>query len=281
MTMKQRLSLTAGLVSLVLVQTACLGSAGSSQEATSQALAESINRTATAAAQGGVSSEDSLLTAQAAATAERQSIDVTQTAQAAQAAEEAALTATAAAPIVADLPTYGVDPSEGELVWIHPPVEIEISGYLQSDFVNQYLATVVHDFVISADITWNNDTGASGCGFVLRTDGNEEALNQYILAITQAGAGSLSFARQTNGEPFLLRAFNFAGRDPNFGWRNGETNRLTVVGRGNTFSVYTNGVFIEDETDDRFTEGFVAMVALSESGTTRCQFENAWLWKLN
>lgn len=279
--MREKLALATGLVGVLVALSACGGSAASGQQATSQALAESINSTATAAAQSNVSSEENLQTAQAAATIERQSIDITQTARAALAAEEAALTATAAAPILADLPAYGVDPSEGELVWIHPPVEIEIDGYLQSDFVNQYLGTVVHDFVISADITWNNDTSASGCGFVLRTDGNEEALNQYILAITQAGAGSLSFVRQTNGEPFVLRAFNFAGRDPNFGWHNGETNRLTVVGRGNTFSVYTNGVFIEDETDDRFTEGFVAMVALSESGTTRCQFDNAWLWKLN
>jgi hypothetical protein len=32
--------------------------------------------------------------------------------------------------------------------------------------------------------------------------------------------------------------------DPAFDWQNNATNRLTVVGRGNRFSIYTNGTFI-------------------------------------
>ena len=30
-----------------------------------------------------------------------------------------------------------------------------------------------------------------------------------------------------------------------------------------------------------FEEGFMAMAALSESGTTQCQFDNAWLWLID
>lgn len=276
--MKQRLTLAGGFASLLLLITACSGPSASGPGATAQALAESINQTATASSLDEVSSEESLLIAQAAATAEREAIAVTQTARAQASEDEAALTATAAAPIMAELPTYGVDPAAGELAWIHPPVEISIEGYLQSDFVNQFLATVARDFVLSSDITWNNDTSASGCGFVLRSDGNQEAANQYAMFITQANAGSMSFIRQTGGEPFVVRAFSFSGIDPAFGWRNNETNRMTVVGRGDTFSLYTNGTFIEEVSASEFDQGFVAMVAVGESGQTRCQFDNSWLW---
>lgn len=276
--MKQKLTLAGSVVSLLLLITACSSQSTSGPNATAQALAESINQTATASSLGEVSSEDSLLTAQAAATAERESIAVTQTARAQASEEEAALTATAAAPIIGELPSYGVDPAAGELAWIHPPVEITIEGYLQSDFVNQFLATVARDFVLSSDITWNNDTSASGCGFVLRSDGNQDAPNQFAMFITQANAGSMSFIRQTDGEPFVVRAFSFSGLDPQFGWRNNETNRMTVVGRGDTFSLYTNGTLIEEVSASEFDQGFVAMVAVGESGQTRCQFEYTWLW---
>jgi hypothetical protein len=30
-----------------------------------------------------------------------------------------------------------------------------------------------------------------------------------------------------------------------------------------------------------YERGFIAMVALSESGRTFCQFDNAWLWLIN
>ncbi|MCJ7700357.1 MAG: hypothetical protein MUO62_02135, partial [Anaerolineales bacterium] len=30
-----------------------------------------------------------------------------------------------------------------------------------------------------------------------------------------------------------------------------------------------------------FEEGFLAMLAISESGHTRCDFSNAWLWLIN
>jgi hypothetical protein len=75
----------------------------------------------------------------------------------------------------------------------------------------------------------------------------------------------------------------FAGAaDPNFEWQNDETNRVAVVGRGNTFSIYTNELFIGDITTDNSLErGLVAFIALNESGTTHCLFENAFLWLLD
>jgi hypothetical protein len=37
---------------------------------------------------------------------------------------------------------------------------------------------------------------------------------------------------------------------------------------------------VREFSDDEFDLGFVAMVALSESGLTTCQFDNSWMWVL-
>ena len=60
--------------------------------------------------------------------------------------------------------------------------------------------------------------------------------------------------------------------------QNDTTNRLAVVGSGPTISVYTNGVQIGSFDASAYEKGFVAMVALSESGRTVCEFDNTWLW---
>jgi hypothetical protein len=36
-----------------------------------------------------------------------------------------------------------------------------------------------------------------------------------------------------------------------------------------------------ENADTKFERGFIAMVALSESGRTLCQFDNAWLWLID
>jgi hypothetical protein len=265
-----------GGLCLLALTVSCSG--GGSQAATAEALAASINQTATAAAASEVDAGSALLTAEAEATARSLEAEATQAAQGAQDTASVEATAAAAAPILAELPTYGVDPSAGELRWIHPPVTLEVEGYLQTDSANIYLATVARDFVISADITWNTQTGLTGCGFVLRSDGNEEAFNQYLAIATRGGNGSIAFIKQINGGSFNSQLESLGGRDPAFNAQNDGTNRLTVVARGETFTIFTNGTQVQQFTATEFDRGFVAMVALSESGRTVCEFNNAWLW---
>lgn len=197
------------------------------------------------------------------------------------AAETEAMLATLE-PIQSELVQYGISPDEGQLGWVHPPVEISVEGYLQYDW-DVDLVRVVDDFVIAADITMNTQFGSTGCGYALRSDGKEEAVNQYVTIATRGGSGRVLFGTMVDGN--LVRDDSkdiFAGAvDPNFEWQNDETNRVAVVGRGNTFSIYTNGLFIGDITTDNSLErGLVAFIALNESGTTHCLFENAFLWLL-
>src|SRR5690606_6361430 len=120
------------------------------RQSTLEAISNQVRETGTAAALGETSA-DAASTAEAATTWAAALDPVAQTA-----------TAAAFAPILAELPSYGVDPSEGKLGWVHPPVTMDASGYHQFEYVNYYLGTLAKDFVVSADITWNTVGSTSG-----------------------------------------------------------------------------------------------------------------------
>ena len=225
---------------------------------------------------------DSVAAAQATATA--RSIGGTETAIARAASDtgSAAATATAVAPFLAELPAYGVDPAQGRIAWIHPPITIQASGYMSYTYANQNIADVAQDFVLAADITWNTRFGTAGCGYVLRSDGDQEGnYDQYIALAIRGGSGELFFTIMQDGEVVRneITDININRLDPTFQWQNDTTNRLAVVARGNTFSFYSNGAHVGDVTPSiAFERGFVAFVGLNESGTTMCHYDNAFLW---
>lgn len=301
------------------------------------ALATSVAATSTAEAAEPDSQAD-IDSAQQTATQQAAERQATEAAQAAQEQVENSATATALAPVRALLPLYGLDPQSGRPGWVHPPVRMELDGFHQFEYENQFLEVVAEDFAVSADITWDTQYGGAGCGFVLRSDGQQEALDQYLVVMTRAANGHVIFGVMAEGELVNGRDLYAYGQDPNFDFQNGATNRLTVVGRGDQFEIYTNNVLIgtvdpteplpqprlpeppvrpSDLTDldaqaryaqelaeyqevvntiqanfqarlnaarqaeTSFERGFVAMVALSQSGATTCEFNDAWLWLLD
>jgi len=219
---------------LIVVSLAC-GSTSSnpSEESTLQAISDQVRQTGTAAA-----------LAETQANSLDQSAAATQTALAALGPEALTGTAVAYGPILAELPAYGVDPAAGKVAWIHPPVSLEVEGYMQYDYINHFIATLAQDFVISADITWDAIGSESSCGFVLRSDGNEDAMNTYLATISRVASGHFLFLTVAKGEIVTGQDIYAYGRDPAFDWRNNATNQLTVVGRGNRFWAYTNGTLI-------------------------------------
>ena len=245
--MKQKLGLATHLLLLFSLLSACGpggDSNGSAQDATLEAISAAVRGTATVEAAAQLNPNAAAETAQAEATARSQSFNATEAAQNALGEEARAATQTAFAPFSANLPLYGVDPSQGRPGWIHPPVTLEIDGYLQYDYLNQFIATVAKDFVISSDITWNTQYGTSGCGFVLRSNGNKLALDQYIVVVTRGASGHVAFTTMSKGDIVSGRDIYAYGKDPNFNWGNNVTNRLTVVGRGKIFSIYSNDTLI-------------------------------------
>ncbi len=220
------------------------GDLNSERQATIEAISKEIRTTTTARAADEISPDAAVATAQGQATAQASFLIATQAAQAAISDNARNATSTAFAPFIADLPKYGVDSSEGRPGWIHPSVTLEVDGYMSYDYTNNFLATVAQDFVVSSDITWSTQYGTSGCGFVLRSDGNKDALNQYMVIVTRGASGHVIFATMSNGEVVGGKDIYAYGKDPNFQWGNNVTNRLTVVGRGNLFSIYSNDTLI-------------------------------------
>lgn len=202
---------------------------------------------------------------------------------AAAAATEAALAATIE-PIRAEVASYGVDPAQGSLGFTHPPVTIEESDFEDFSWANQNLLTIARDFVFAADVTWSSAFAESGCGFAVRNDGNEENTNQYLIGLTRGAQGHVLFAEQVQGEVDLNKVTDIYanGIDPQFEWQNNTTNRIAIVGRGQEFTLYSNGTRLGTVTGQAgFEEGFVAFFALNRSGGVRCEFDNAWLWRMN
>jgi hypothetical protein len=228
---------------------------------------------------------ENVLAAQASATARSAGATATTIARATSDTGSAAATATAMAPFLAELPVFGVDPTQGHMAWIHPPVTIQASGYLSYTYANKNIADVAQDFVLASDITWNTRFGTAGCGYVLRSDGDQDGnYDQYIALVIRGGAGELFFTIMQDGEVIRneITDININGLDPSFQWQNDTTNRFAVVARGNTFSFYSNGVHVGDVTPSiAYDRGFVAFVGLNESGTTTCHYENAYLWLIN
>jgi len=325
------------LLALASVLSGCgTGNVDAARQGTLEAISASVRGTSTAVAAANQNPDALIETVQAEVTAQAQSIAATRAAMGALSAEDQAATASAIAPILAELPQYGVNPSAGHVGWIHPPVSLEVEGFMQYDYVNYFISTLATDFVVSADITWDAIGSASGCGFVLRSDGNEAALNQYLVVLTRVASGHVLFGTMAKGEVVTGQDIYAYNIDPAFDWQNEATNRFTVVGRGNRFWIYTNGNLIGEidpsappvlpalppepekpvdtsnaeamaaylvkkaereavveqiradfrarqqafrNADTVFERGFVAMVALSQSGRKGvCQFDNAWLW---
>src|SRR5215208_1667970 len=245
--MKRGFRATTLLFVFTLLMSACGTPASTvAEQSTLDAISAYVRQTSTAVAAQQQNPNASIETAQAEATSQAQSVAATQTALGALSAEDQAATATAIAPILAELPKYGVDPSAGRVGWIHPPVSLEVEGFMQYDYVNYFISTLAADFVVSADITWDAIGSASGCGFVLRSDGNEAALDQYLGIVTRVASGHVLFGTMAKGEVVTGQDIYAYDIDPAFDWQNNATNRFTVVGRGNKFSIYTNGTFIGD-----------------------------------
>lgn len=227
---------------LTLLLAACSSATADSQEAL-QALGTRL--AATVASQAGAATPDTAIQdAQATATQIAGNLIATQTAQANLDASGVEATASAFSPFEADLNRYGVDPQKGRPGFIHPPVTLKLEEFHSTDFANQYLGTVAEDFVFSSDITWNTQYGTSGCGFVLRSNGDEDFPDQYLLIATRAASGHILFGVMADGELVGGQDFYAYGLDPDFDFQNDATNRIAVVGRGQNFEIYSNGVLI-------------------------------------
>ncbi len=205
-------------------------------------LSAAVKGTATAEAANVGGAGDKLATAITKATAQSAEIYATETARASLNSESKMATATVIAPAVADLSFYKIDPGIGHVAWVHKPATIDLNGYQQSGYANDYQQITAKDFVMAADITWYTYNSLSACGFMFRSNGNRNKPSQYMVIITRFATGYLAFTATVDGEMSNMRTIYLHGQDKSFSWQNNATNRLAVVVRGKMIDAYTNGV---------------------------------------
>ncbi len=333
--MNKPTSILTGLILLAaLALSAGCGQSAGPSDPTLVALGTSVAGTATAA-QIEKLAVNKLATAQAEAAATAGAIAAAQTAAAAGSSQADRDYATQAAPVVAELPVYGLDSGSGRLGWRHDPLTLEITGYQQMANGNDHPEVTAADFALAADVTWDTQYGSSGCGLMFRSNGDQKKTDGYMILLTRFGSGHVLFTALSEGEIANVHDFFPKTADQSFQWQNGTTNRLAVIARGNLIEIYTNGVKIGEvdttqpperlsappkpvqplnqndtaamntyqkqmeeyndildqyestyqtalgnynERTAVFTDGFLTMIAASESGRTVCTFEDAWLW---
>jgi outer membrane lipopolysaccharide assembly protein LptE/RlpB len=235
------------LLSLILLLIMACGFGSSSLDAMSMTvtpLSERVRETITARAGEQSGSGDELATAVAKATAKSEEIYATQTARAALNEPARLATATAQAPVVAELPRYGIDPASGYTAWLHKPAVIDLNGFGQTGFANDYPQITAKDFVMAADITWNTKNSLSGCGFMFRSNGDTKKPSQYMTLITRTATGHMAWLALMNGQVSNFREYYPKDQDKSFNWFNDSTNRLAIVVRGDLIDMYTNGTLI-------------------------------------
>ncbi|MEW5870349.1 MAG: hypothetical protein AB1894_13830 [Chloroflexota bacterium] len=229
---------------LIVVLLAGCTSTTPSPDPTLQARVERFSQTVTARAEGQGQGLQSVQTLAAQATQTSQALQATRDAEDAAAQASRYATATYQAPVLAELPLYGLDGSNGQLAWMHPPVDLDIEGYRSEEFANEYAQVTARDFILVADITWDTKYGASGCGFALRSDGEAQTANQYLVMYSRSANGHAYFLAQAAGKVANFRNFYANWLDPQFKWENGSTNRLAVSAIGPKLSVYSNYTLI-------------------------------------
>lgn len=181
------------------------------------------------------------------------------------------------------LAIYGVDRNAGLIQWAHPTFVLEAKGFHEYNIRNNFLLSQgsIHDFVVSADIKWNTQYGTTGCGFVLRTDGKEENPSQYVSIITRGGNGRAEFVPVVKGEIDDDNITDIYAGSSIIDWQNDSTNNMTVVGRGDNFTIFANGVELGTVNGGyNYLEGLIAFLAVNESGNqgTSCEFSNGYLF---
>ncbi|MGA2489591.1 MAG: hypothetical protein ABSF99_05310 [Anaerolineales bacterium] len=231
---------------LLLLSMACVVGARttSPMAMTLTPLSAAVAGTATAKAKDVGGAGDKLATAVAKATAQSADIFAAETARASLNDASKLATATIIAPAVAELSFYGLDQTPGYVAWVHKPATIDLNGYQQSGYANDYPQITAKDFAMAADIAMSTYNSLSACGFIFRSNGNSNKPSQYMVVITRYATGYLGFTATVDGEMSNMRTIYLAAQDKNFNWQNNATNRLAVVVRGKMIDAYTNRVLV-------------------------------------
>lgn len=138
------------------------------------------------------------------------------------------------------------------------------------------------NFILKSDVTWTT-TGIVMCGALFRSERDFENGAQYaflFLRLSGLPGWDIEFHNFGQYKSNVTGRVRFASA---LDLDNGATNQFVLVAQENKFTVYINGVRQGQFTDDSklASNGYLAFVALEDSGKSTCAFKNTWLWVLD
>ncbi len=142
------------------------------------------------------------------------------------------------------------------------------------NFLNDKVYT---DFIYHSDITWESTGGLAGCGLIFRSDGDIHAGEYYTFAIMRLQNAPEWEMYYVKDGLWKSMGYKFVSAIDD---KNGATNELVVVARGNTIQTYINGKKMTEIEYNKLSKGKVAEITWQDSGKTSCAFSDTWVWSL-
>jgi len=184
-----------------------------------------------------------------------------------------------------ELTALGIDPSQGQVVWVmDKPIELDGSGYSMGWFVKIQELGVLKDFVVQSEITWDTSGALAGCAYIFRApeDWDVRTGKFYDLVMLRNQYDPVwmidyyEYGRFQYSLPGAYGAPSASIEDEKM-----SKNVLTLDARGDTFTIYINGVKQQVIENNKISEGRLAFEVFQNSGTSYCLFENGWVWAYN
>ncbi|MEX1247215.1 MAG: hypothetical protein WEA61_01930 [Anaerolineales bacterium] len=202
--------------------------------------------------------------------------DLAATAAVQATADAEALLAALADEISQELTTLGLS-TEGNLVFLQAdPIAIVAN---QQDFDGVYEDAgidPVGDFAWGFDMTWETETGFSGCGFIFRAENDMDRGQQVRFYTTRlSGLPFWAFAiyRYGQWQVDLADGVNSAIKNGQ-----GSTNHFVVSAHGPNVIFYVNGTRVGATTlPAARATGRFGYLTWEDSGISTCTFSNGWV----
>lgn len=180
------------------------------------------------------------------------------------------------------LESIGVSTDNGRLAWSSARditiVADEFNSLLYDD-IDSDLA--LKNFVLSADVTWETETGISGCGFILRADDDIQRGEQiHFIALRLSGLPIWELDLFKFGA-FQASLHGGAQASNAISVSNNSTNHFVILARDATITAYANDIRLGAGTTPASRDkGQFGFFAFQDTGQTTCTFSNAWIWEL-
>jgi hypothetical protein len=170
---------------------------------------------------------------------------------------------------------------EGHLAWQQAkPMTVNLQGP-SYDYMEVGEKLTAGDFILKSDVIWNA-TGLLACGVTFRSEPNIEQGKQYqFIFLRFSGLPAWAIEVHEYGQ------FKNSPTDIQYSAAvdqgNDATNQIILIARGEQFNLFINKVSqgrYFDYSKQRM-DGAFAFLAVQESGTGSCEFENSWIWSLD